>query len=145
MTSKKAAQEEKHSKTIMRGRLKGAQRYKLRKLVDMKYKPSELADELDIEVDWIYKIYVPLGCPHEKESRRHIWIIGTEFREWYLKTYRKHQIAENEAYCVSCKKPVPLVDPVENNKNGMTYLLSKCPHCGKTVAKIIHQKWRSQP
>jgi hypothetical protein len=129
----------------MRGRLKGAQRHKLRKLLYMKYRPSEIAEEVDIDVDWVYKIYIPLGCPHERDEDRHIWIVGTEFREWYLETYRKHKLAANEASCVSCKRPVIIVDPVEHHKDGLKYLLSKCPDCSKTVAKILNQKRRSQP
>lgn len=143
-TNSKGPQDKKRLTTILRGRLKGAQRHKLRKLLYMKYRPSELAAELAIQTEWVYKIYIPLGCPHERDEKRRFWIVGTEFREWYLETYRKHKLAADEGYCVSCKKPVSIIDPVEHNKDGLKYLLSECPDCGKTVAKILNQKRRSQ-
>ncbi len=133
----------KWSKTIMRGRLKGAQRHKLRKLLHMKYRPSELAEEIAVNIEWIYKIYIPLGCPHERDDKEYIWIVGAEFCEWYLEMYRTQKLAANEGYCVSCKRPVAIVDPEKHNKDGLIYLLSQCPDCGKTVAKILHQKRRS--
>ena len=134
--------DDKKKKTILRGRLIGAQRYKLRKLLYMKYKPSELAKEIDIHVKWIYRIYIPLGCPYENDEKRNIWIVGTEFRDWYMETYRKHKMSKDEAYCVSCKKVVAIVNPVTHEKEGMKYLRSQCPECGKGVAKILTQKWR---
>ncbi len=136
-------QGEKPTKTPTKGRLKGAQRHKLFKLLYMKYKPSELAEELDIPVEWFYRIYIPLGCPHERDEGKHIWIVGTEFREWYLEIYRKHKLRDDQGYCVSCKRPVDIIDPIEHESNDWLYLLSQCPRCGKNVAKILGQKRRS--
>lgn len=124
----------------MQGKLNGLQRHKLRTLLYMKYTPKELAEELGISKRQFYFIYLPMGCPHERDSRRHVWIVGTEFRDWYQETYKPRKLAENEAYCVSCKKPVAIVNPEENSKDGLTYLISSCPECGGKVAKILAMK-----
>lgn len=124
----------------MQGQLNGAQRHKLQKLLHMKYTPRELAEELGVNPRQFYFVYLPLGCPHERDSRRHIWIVGTQFRDWYKATYKKRKLAKNEAYCVSCKQPVQIVDPKENSKEGLTYVTFKCPGCGNKVAKILAMK-----
>lgn len=134
----------KKHKEIRRGRLPGKQRYRLNLLLNMKYKPNELAKALDIDVRWFYRVYVPLGCPHERDQWRHIWIVGTEFREWYHATYRNRKLAKNEAYCVSCREPVPIINPEEHEKDCLNYLLSDCPVCGRTVAKILANQRRKQ-
>lgn len=127
---------------LRQGRLNGEQRHKLRKLLHMKYTPNELAEELSINKRQFYNVYLPLGCPHEQDSRRHIWIVGTEFKDWYQETYQKRKLAENQAYCVSCKQAVSIVNPVEHTKEGLTYLLCECPQCNRTVAKILSMKGR---
>jgi len=48
----------------------------------MRYRPSELADELGCHVDTVYRTFVPAGCPHTRDSSGHIWIVGTEFAAW---------------------------------------------------------------
>lgn len=60
----------------MQGKLNGAQRHKLRKLLYMKYTPNELAEELGINKRQFYFVDLPLGCPHERDSREHYWIVG---------------------------------------------------------------------
>jgi DNA-directed RNA polymerase subunit RPC12/RpoP len=68
--------------------------------------------------------------------------VGTQFRDWYEETYKPIKLAKNEAYCASCKKPVQMVNPTENSKDGLTYLLSSCPDCGRKVPKILTMKRR---
>jgi len=125
-----------------RGRLVGSQRHKLRKLLNMKYRPSELAEEVGFNVRQIYNVYLPMGCPHERDTRRHVWIVGSEFREWYQEVYKKRKLTKNQAYCVSCKKAVAIINPVENSKDGLTYILCECPVCKNTVAKITAMQKR---
>lgn len=71
----------------MRGRLKGFQRMRLRKLLDMMYLPSELAEEIGFHVQQVYRVYVPLGCPHDRDAKNHLWINGKAFAEWYGEKY----------------------------------------------------------
>ena len=125
---------------ILKGRLNGKQRNRLKGLLDMMYKPGELAEELGINQDQIYLTYIPLGCPRIRDGRRHIEINGKEFKNWYLEKYQKAKVKEDEAFCKTCKKAVKIEDPIQLKKNGLTYIISICPICGRKLSKILDCK-----
>jgi len=129
--------EDKKNGIILAGRLDGKQRNRLKGLLDMFYKPSELAQELGINQDKIYMVYIPLGCPHHRDGRRYIQINGKEFMEWYLKKYQKAKVKEDETFCKSCRKPVKIIGGFITKRNNLTYMLSSCPICGRKLSKII--------
>jgi hypothetical protein len=83
---------------ILQGRLNGKQRYKVNQLLDMLYSPKELADEIGVHTDQIYRVYVPLGCPSERDEKNHIFINGKAFAEWYGKQYAKLKLAQDETF-----------------------------------------------
>ena len=122
--------------TILKGRLDGKQRNRLKRLLDMEYKPSELASELGINTDQIYRVYIQLGCPHEREQNRQILIHGKSFQKWYLEKYQKLALQEDEAFCKTCQKAVKINHPVLKKKGGLEYVLSTCPSCGRHLSKI---------
>lgn len=124
----------------MQGRLNGTQRNKLKSLFDMMYSPRELAEEIGFDQDRVYIIYVPLGCPHERDEQNHILINGLAFAEWYIKEYAKVRLAENETFCKTCKKGVKISKPTTQAKGSITYILSICPHCGRNLTKITGYK-----
>lgn len=125
---------------ILKGRLNGVQRNRLKGLLDMLYMPKELAEEVGINVNQIYMVYVPLGCPVVRDERKHIFINGKVFYSWYLETYPKIYLAENESFCKTCKGAVEIYKPKKKIKNGLTYVLSVCPVCGRGLTKIIDFK-----
>lgn len=125
---------------ILKGRLNGKQRNHLKGLLDMMYKPGELADELGINKDQIYRVYIPLGCPHVRDKRGYIEINGNDFKAWYLDVYQKAKVKEDETFCKTCKKAVKIEDPIQLRKNGLTYIISVCPNCGRKLSKIIDCK-----
>ena len=61
---------------ILKGRLDGNQRNRLVRLLNMLYSPSELANEIGFTKRQVYRVYIPLGCPHEKDSKGRNWING---------------------------------------------------------------------
>lgn len=128
---------ENQEETILRGRLDGKQRNRLKRLLNMLYKPSELAEELGINLDQIYSVYLPLGCPHQRDGKRYIAINGEEFQKWYLSKYQKTKLKEDETFCKTCRKAVKIYQPSTQQKNGLTYILSTCPTCGRKLTKII--------
>ena len=82
-------------------------------ILPMLYKVRELAKELDIPErtlrDWLKN-----GAPHERDSRKCIWINGVEFAHWVqaqLKKKNKCKLNDDEAYCLRCNKAVRLEDP----------------------------------
>ncbi len=124
---------------LLRGRLNGAQKNRLRRLLDMMYRPSEIAEIIGFNRRQFYNVYFPEGCPHERDDRRHYWINGTAFREWIEKTYKKVKLKEGQGYCRTCNKAVKLKDPIlKTTKNGDTdYLLGNCHYCGRSIPRIV--------
>lgn len=125
------------TETILSGRLDGKGRNQLKGLLNMMYSPSELAEELGIDQNQVYRVYIKLNCPHERDANRHIWINGQEFKGWYLETYKKTELAEDETFCKTCRVPVKLYKPELKTKGRVAYLLSHCPTCGRLLTKIV--------
>ncbi len=118
-------------------RMRREQIIRLGRLLNMYYRPSELASEIGCHVDTIYRSYLPAGCPHKRDEHGHIWIIGTEFAEWARIAIKHDRIplGKGEAYCLKCRKPVSIVGDIKiTPTNRYLELVSgKCPECGKTV------------
>jgi hypothetical protein len=84
-------------------------RFTLR-LLDMEYKPSELAEELHTDSRHILS-FIGMGCPARKDSNGRYWLHGETFARWMRDTVAKNDrdlasrpaIADNEAYCVKCR------------------------------------------
>ena len=112
----------------------------LRRLLPMEYSPSELAHELSINAHQIRQTALPAGCPHRRDAKGRLWIVGTAFREWYHGTQAKtrHPLREDEAWCLSCAKTVPMTEPFEIvPRLGTSELVkARCALCGAKVNRI---------
>ncbi len=129
---------------VFRGRLNGIQRNRLKSLFDMMYSPRELAEEIGIHIDQFYMVYVPLGCPQERDERNHILINGKAFFDWYTKTYTKIHLKSNETFCKTCKQGVKIYKPKKGNNGTAVYVISICPNCGRRLTKIIGRRARGE-
>ncbi len=125
---------------LLAGRLNGNQRNRLAKLLDMMYTPKELAEEVGFTKRQVYRVYIPAGCPHERDSRRHILINGKKFREWVKEVYKKRKLADDEAFCLTCRKPVKMKDREKKQDGRLIYWLCDCPKCGRKLARIIERE-----
>jgi hypothetical protein len=114
------------------------QRHKAKHLLDMLYTPNEFADELGMTRDYIYKVLIPAGLPHTKDARRHIWIHGPMVALW-AKSFNKAKLKfeKGEGYCLRCRKPVKIKNPVERPHERLTTLSGQCPKCGQSVSHIL--------
>ncbi|MEW6402935.1 MAG: hypothetical protein AB1649_14130 [Chloroflexota bacterium] len=121
---------------VLKGRLSGGQRMRLRALFDMLYKPSELAEDIGVTARQVYRVYLPLGCPFVKENGR-ILINGKAFAEWYEATYTSVTLAVDEAFCLTCKKAVRMLWAVRKISKGLRYIVSECPNCGRKLSRIV--------
>lgn len=124
---------------IRQGRLDGRQRNRLKSLLNMKYKPSELGEEIGFSANQVYMVYVPFGCPHVRDEKNRIWINGKLFREWYIENYQKPKVGKDQAFCLTCKKPVNMHNPELKKKEGLTYWVCECPECGRKLSRIVSQ------
>ena len=123
---------------------------KLGRLLDMLYKPSEIAEEIGVTQDTIYRSYLPAGLPYLRDAQGNIWIHGPAFYAWAKQTISQRQkkrvgLAADQAWCVVCKTPVALISPKIKTINRYIELLqAPCPHCHTTInrarARTISKK-----
>lgn len=64
---------------------------KLGRLLNMLYKPAELAEEIGVTQDTIYRSYLPAGLPHTRDDQGNVWIHGPAFVSWARETISRRQ------------------------------------------------------
>ncbi len=131
-------------KIILKGRLDGKQRHKLKRLFDMFYTPGELAKEIGFNPNQILRVYIPAGCPHEIDDKKQTWINGKLFYGWYDTIYPRISLGENEAFCMTCKKSVCLNDPLKEACGRTSYWICYCPECNRKLTRIISKEKRQE-
>ena len=118
---------------------------KCERLLDMKYKLSELANELDVSEKYVRKSLVyTRGMPCHYDNTGHIWFYGNEVKQWlanaYEAKYKKSvtPLKENEFYCVNCHTQQEIDNyTIETNSRGTPYKKAYCPVCGTRMNKFI--------
>ena len=109
---------------------------RLGRLLHMEYTPGELAAELKISVRRFWRDFVPAGCPHRREEKDRIWIVGTAFRDWYgeFQEERRRPMGPDEAWCLRCKEAVAMVGPFEVKRHLYVEIVQgRCAVCGCKV------------
>lgn len=112
---------------------------KLGRLLDMLYKPSEIAEEIGVITDTVCRSYLPAGAPHTRDAQGNIWIHGPAFAAWARETIAKKKskragLPDGHAWCLKCNQAVQLINPKIKPVNRYLELLqAPCPLCGKTV------------
>jgi hypothetical protein len=114
---------EKLSRSLMRRSIR---------LLEMEYKPAELADELSANKDQIIRL-VSAGAPARKDSKGHYWINGQAFARWLEKAAPKKDkdkstFADNECWCVACRSVVTF----KEKKRVANIVYGLCPKGHKT-------------
>lgn len=109
------------------------------RLLDMEYKPSEIADELSANKAQIRRL-VTAGAPARKDAKGHYWINGLKFSAWLESAAPKndrdkHTFEDNEAYCVACKSVVIFTTTKRIGK----VIYGKCPQ-GHNTARFYSSK-----
>jgi len=105
-------------------------------LLPMLYTVRELAKELGMNErtlrDWLVR-----GAPHNWDARRHLWVNGQEFAGWVKAQRRQRKrfkLADDEAYCLHCKRPVKLSNPVTIPvKARLIRIRGNCPICNCVI------------
>lgn len=112
---------------------------KLGRLLDMLYKPAEIAEEIGVDPDTIYRSYLPAGLPYTRDEHGDLWIHGPAFVSWAREMIarRKNERAplpDDHAWCLKCNEPVPLINPkVKKSNRYLELLQARCPQCGKVI------------
>jgi predicted RNA-binding Zn-ribbon protein involved in translation (DUF1610 family) len=112
---------------------------KLGRLLNMLYKPSEIAEEIGVTQDTIYRSYLPAGAPHIRDNHGSIWIHGPAFVAWAKQTVSKRKseragLPDGHAWCMKCNTPVLIISPRLLTVNRYLELVQgKCPNCGTKI------------
>jgi len=105
-------------------------------LLPMLYKPSELANELQIP-ERTLRDWLEAGAPHQRDASQHIWINGQDFRHWVDEKRKPKQalkLLDHQAYCLRCKTAVELQKPERYAIKGkLVNIKGTCPNCGCTI------------
>lgn len=115
----------------------------LSRLLNMLYRPSEIAAEIDVSVETVYRSYLPAGAPYEKDGMGNIWINGRAFRGWAegvigTRKANKPPMGEGLAWCLKCNQAVEIVNPRRRGvKRNLAMLQGACPICGTRVFRTV--------
>jgi hypothetical protein len=109
------------------------------RILDMEYKPSEIAEELGTSKEKILRL-ISAGAPARKDSKGRYWISGIPFVCWLKdaapkKNEDKHIFADNECYCVTCRQVVHFTEYRKTHR--IAY--GNCPK-GHKVARFLSLK-----
>jgi hypothetical protein len=108
-------------------------------LLEMRYQPSELAEELGCDVQRVYRVLLPAGAPHERDEAGHLWIVGTQFREWANRTLGRvgDKLADGQGYCLRCRAAVQMVGgEIKPMGRAVERIEGTCAKCGATVNRM---------
>jgi hypothetical protein len=112
---------------------------RLGRFLDMLYRPAEIAEEIGVITDTVYRSYLPAGLPCLRDGKGNIWIHGPAFAAWARATVsqkrsRRIGIPEGYAWCMRCNQAVEMISPTVRNLNrSLDLLQAKCPLCGGIV------------
>ena len=110
---------------------------RLVRLMDMMYKPSEIAEEIGVTTETVYRSYLPGGAPFERDKAGNFWLHGTSFSAWVRSVTTKKEmsrLADGQAWCLRCRKAVPLVRPRMRFEGRYVKIFQgKCETCGAKI------------
>lgn len=121
--------------------LKHAQIIRLGRILNMMYKPPELAEEIGVTPDTIYRSYIPAGLPFIREYHS-VWIHGPSFVQWardIVSTQRKAHpgLPDGYAYCLKCNQAVEMINPRIVYTNLYIHIYqSDCPTCERHINRF---------
>lgn len=119
---------------------------KLRRLLDMEYRPSEIASEIGLTPDTLYRSHIPAGAPTRLDKTNHVWINGRLYASWVrlYQVQRRARLKEsprmtnNQTYCFTCGKVIDIVSPkVRKYRRNILQKVGKCPECGGKVSRFL--------
>ena len=117
-------------------------------LLPMLYAPSELDHELQMPARTV-RCWIDRGLPRQRDERGHIWIDGRQLAAW-VEALREaarrsvQQLAEDEAFCVHCHRPVKLINPTHTPHGKHLLLRGQCPVCQNSIYRGVRHGQSAQ-
>jgi RNase P subunit RPR2 len=126
-------------------RLTNARVHKLQRLLNLQHNITDIAKELGITTDTLYRSYIPAGMPCTKDERGHYWVNGKAFVDWaseYVTTRDrkpKKPMDLDQAYCMKCNQVVRMVNKRTSKANysGIAKVTGRCQVCDGKVSRFI--------
>ena len=125
-------------------RLGSAQVRRLERLLDMTYKPGEIAKEIGCTLDTLMRSFIPAGAPVVFDSKNKMWINGKAFAGWargYLASKNnkpRGKMAEDEGFCFRCRAVRKMTKAGRQAVRNQVDLLSgRCEVCGGRMSRLI--------
>ena len=115
-------------------------RDRIRRLLPMEYRPSEIATVLGVNKDTVLRGWVRAGLPHRRTDGGEIGIIGTVLAAWLRQQIRKPRVklGPGQGYCLRCHKAVTMRPPFTREIAGNAVLVQgTCPQCQGSVARFV--------
>ena len=127
---------------VSRPRVTRAVRSRLGRLLEMRYRPSELAEELGVCVDTVRRGWLRAGAPHERDEAGEVWLMGTEVAAWLeaMGDRPKVVLGPGEAFCLHCQAAVAIVEEEREATGGAVLVRGRCARCGGRVARFEKSK-----
>ena len=120
------------------------------KLLDMMYTSTELADELCVDRPYLTENLVKMhGMPSQRDENGRYWFCGRDVVKW-IETYHDDKMsrkrnrvpyADNEFYCIHCKKRVFNDDYKIVQPSGGHHMQKEtmCPECRRPIFKFMKE------
>ncbi len=114
----------------------------LDRLLNMQYRPAEIASEIGVSADSFHRTFIPAGAPVSKDEHGTTWINGKAFRDWAREHFavrpKDNQMAADEIYCMKCRarvKPAQIETVPHPNTPRLLIIRGRCPTCGRKVVR----------
>lgn len=125
-------------------RLAPSRARRLERLLNMLYKPGEIAAELGITDETLLRSYVPAGAPVTLDSQGRMWFNGKAFAAWarqYVMAKKvKQPMSETEGYCFRCHK-VMTMERIHKkpSRPGVVMLTGICTACRGKINRLARE------
>lgn len=116
---------------------------RLGRLLNMMYKPGEIAREIGVTDETIMRSYVPAGAPVTVDAKGVTWINGQDFAEWardYIASRNnkpKAIMSASQGYCFHCRKVVE-IDGLRRKpaRRNVDMIMGRCAACGGKICRF---------
>lgn len=123
------------------------------KLLNMMYTSTELADELNVDRPYLTENLVKMhGMPSERDENGRYWFSGMDVLRWIEKYHddkmsrKRNRVpyADNEFYCIHCKKRVFNDDYRIEQPSGGHHMqkTTTCPECHRPIFKFMKEVYQ---
>ena len=115
-------------------------RDRIRRLLPMEYRPSEIATVLGVNKDTVLRGWVRAGLPCRRGKSGEVWIIGSVLAAWLRQQIRKPRVklGPGQAYCLRCHKAVTMRPPLTQEYSQHAILVQgTCPQCTGAIARFV--------